>query len=150
MKELLSKSYFLVSGLASLTLHSFLLSLLLWNLLLHVIRLHHKCLWINQEIVTEDLGTGRNQGSSLPSFPHSSCAQALFSLSILLILLPPGGKLAAFHLPSMSQILYLSEPAKEGTLAWSQKPELICHLFIQQIFLSVFYVSGIGLSLGKQ
>lgn len=72
MKELLTKSYFLFSGIASLAFHALLLSLLLWNLLLCVIRLHHKCLWKNQERLTGDLGTDHSQDSIsdlLPTLP---------------------------------------------------------------------------------
>ena len=127
IKELLSKNYFLCSGLASFAFHSFPLSLLLWNVLFCVVRLHHKCLWINHEMVTGDLGTDRGQDSLSNPPPH---APPVFRHSLLFNFHSPDstshwGKLSAFSLPRMSQILCGSKLVKEGTLAWNQKPKII-------------------------
>lgn len=106
MKELLTKSYFLYSGIASLAFHAFLLSLLLWNLLLCVIRLHHKCLWRNQEILTDDLGTDHSQDSvsDLPSHaPHP-----VFRLSFFFpVIHSPDSASCVLCLLSVSQTLYI-------------------------------------------
>lgn len=85
MKELLSKSHLLFSGLVSIAFHCFLLSLLLWNLQLCVIRLHHKCLWVSQEMFTGDLGTGcfRDSTPDVPSHAPHPVLWLSFSLPIL-------------------------------------------------------------------
>ena len=132
MKELLSKSYLLFSGLVSLAFHSFLLSLLLWNLQLCVIRLHHKCLWVSQEMFTGDLGTDcfRDSTPDLPS--HAPHPVLWFSFSLPILCSPDStscwGILSVFNFPSMSQILYPSQLEEEGTFYFENFLLTLCNL----------------------
>lgn len=121
MKELLSKS-FLFSGLASLAFHFF-------SAVPAALEFAGICNKTPSQMFADKLRNSHWRAwhrpqpglSPWPPFPHLT----LRSDSHLSCPLPTGGRLPAFSLPRMSQIMDLSELAKEVTLAWNQKPELI-------------------------
>lgn len=137
MKEPLSKSYTLFSGLVSIAFHFFSA----------VIAALEFAIMCNK--TPAQMFVGKVKKCSLGILAQAALeTQRLISLptllflrsgflspsqfSILLTILRTGGKLSVFSLPSMSHLLYIRKLVKEGTLTWNQEAQAYLVLFLIQ------------------